>query len=170
MFPATPGSANRRHTSPSVLSFRAAQQEFCRPTMIVAGGGGAFLHPTHCPAPKQIHVGVDEENEDKLSCWYKRMCSYPSPLLSHGLALQNVFDFRARNLGFDIFGALAYFLFVFSSLPLCDIPDFQDLKNSSWIEFASIFGSLCVDVVFQILETSYVSGCAVLISMCWKTF
>lgn len=53
-----------------------------KPVLIVAGGGGAFSHPTHC---FQKHISVDEDK-------YVRECAYPSEQLSKNLSWLNLWQ------------------------------------------------------------------------------
>ena len=51
------------------------------PILIVSGGGGAFLHPTHCFQDDKIKVGGDD---------YKRVAAYPSTNVSLQLSWLNL--------------------------------------------------------------------------------
>ena len=51
------------------------------PILIVSGGGGAFLHPTHCFQEDEIKVGGDD---------YKRVAAYPSTNVSLQLSWLNL--------------------------------------------------------------------------------
>jgi hypothetical protein len=84
-----------------------------KPVLIVAGGGGAFAHPTHC-FDDQISVG---ENQ------YVRVCAYPTPKVSKHLSWLNLWQFRWRNWRFDILWAVTYFGMASSFFPLCGVYD-----------------------------------------------
>ncbi len=84
-----------------------------KPVLIVAGGGGAFAHPTHC-FDDQISVG-DEQ--------YLRACAYPTPKVSKHLSWLNLWQFRWRNWRFDILWAVTYFGMASSFFPLCGVYD-----------------------------------------------
>lgn len=71
---------------------------------ITAGGGGAFLHPTH---------GL---NVASLGKGYTLQKSYPSPAISHGLTFGNLF-FVFRNPAFGILPATLYVLTAWSMKP-----------------------------------------------------
>jgi hypothetical protein len=79
------------------------------PHMIVSGGGGAFLMPTHSPDPPVSVSGVP----------YRRVVAYPPPSLTRTHAWLNVFGFRRRNWRFDALGGFVYYLLVCSMMPLC---------------------------------------------------
>ena len=53
-----------------------------QPVLIVSGGGGAFLHPTHC-FQDEIQVGEERHN-------YSRVCAYPSSKVSRNLSWMNL--------------------------------------------------------------------------------
>ena len=67
----------------------------CPDALIVSGGGGAFMHPTHVPFSKPILV------DDVV---YDRVAQYPPLRESKKYALLNIFGFRRRNLQFDMLG------------------------------------------------------------------
>lgn len=74
---------------------------------IIAGGGGAFLHPTHGFDVSKIH----ERNSDDESTWreFTLKKSYPSVKDSKKLNRLNFF-FLFRNPGFGIITGLLYFM------------------------------------------------------------
>merc|ERR1712238_60379 len=84
-----------------------------RPELVVSGGGGAFLHATHCYA-KNIKVGDKEVN-------YTRVCAYPNEKVSYYLGWLNMWYFRSRNWRCDIVWAIAYLGVAYSMFPLCGI-------------------------------------------------
>jgi len=86
-----------------------------KPVLIVSGGGGAFLHPTHC-FQDQIEVGKEKQH-------YSRVCAYPSTNVSHHLSWLNLWQFRWRNWRLDILWAVTHFGLCSSLFPLCGVYD-----------------------------------------------
>ncbi|KAL7552792.1 hypothetical protein ACHAWF_016043, partial [Thalassiosira exigua] len=84
-----------------------------KPVLIVCGGGGAFLHPTHC-FQEQIKVGEEKQV-------YARVCAYPSAKVSRHLSWLNLWQFRWRNWRFDILWAITHFGVASSLFPLCGV-------------------------------------------------
>ena len=84
-----------------------------KPVLVVAGGGGAFAHPTHC-FEERIRVGDGH---------YVRECAYPSSKVSKNLSWLNLWQFRWRNWRFDILWAITYFGMASSFFPLCGVYD-----------------------------------------------
>lgn len=88
---------------------------------IVAGGGGAFLHPTHCPDTTLLREGFEER------------ASYPSPRQSAGLSWRNLL-FPALNPRAALLPAVVYALsawFASARLDLADIETFQVALHSA---------------------------------------
>jgi len=73
------------------------------PVLIVSGGGGAFLHPTHCLGGETLTSVAGTGGTD-----YVRACAYPSGSVSHALTMQILSKFRRRNWRFDVIGGLLY--------------------------------------------------------------
>ncbi|MES1906804.1 MAG: hypothetical protein MHM6MM_000040 [Cercozoa sp. M6MM] len=93
------------------------------PTLVLSGGGGAFMHPTHITGGPGIrHQGVE----------YRRVRAYPDERTSRVLSVLNLVDFRARNVRFDMGGAVLYALVAASFLPACDL-------GADWNDFAQGF-------------------------------
>jgi len=86
------------------------------PELIVSGGGGAFLHPTHTFA-KHISVNFGKRKNRP----YVRTKAYPSKELSFGLSWLNVWQFRWRNWRLDVLFVVIYIGIVASLLPLCGV-------------------------------------------------
>lgn len=118
------------------------------PTLIVSGGGGAFLHPTHVPEKKPIFYN------DAI---YERVCEYPSVLKSRAYAFFNIFGFRKRNLSFDLLGGIAYYLMVSSLFPLCNLQINSHLEEIKWSTLLSKYCQIFVQVTFEVFERSYIS-------------
>ena len=117
-------------------------------TLVVSGGGGAFMHPTHVPAKHSI---------SHLDSIYERVKEFPSIRKSYQYSILNVFGFRKRNFSFDLMGALLYYLLVFSLFPLCNLNLGSDKPewniNSMFYKFINIF----LLATFEIFENSYIS-------------
>eukprot|EP00667_Euglena_gracilis_P000673 EG_transcript_674 len=80
-----------------------------RPVLVVSGGGGAFLHPTHI-----FESGVMEYDGQA----YRRVAAYPPPKVSRSYGALNVLRFRQVNWHFDVVGGSLYFLFVHTAFPM----------------------------------------------------
>jgi hypothetical protein len=88
------------------------------PEMIVSGGGGAFLHPTHTFA-KSLSVNFGKRKNHP----YVRTVAYPSDATSFRLSFLNIWQFRWRNWRMDILLGILYIGIVHSLLPMCGIYD-----------------------------------------------
>ena len=64
-----------------------------QPTLVVCGGGGAFLHPTHLLDRGTLH------NDGQV---YRRVAAYPSPKVSRSYGILNILRFRQMNWQFDL--------------------------------------------------------------------
>uniref|UniRef100_A0A0E0LGR3 Uncharacterized protein n=1 Tax=Oryza punctata TaxID=4537 RepID=A0A0E0LGR3_ORYPU len=76
-------------------------------------------------------------------------------LCQQKIALGNILKFRRKNWQFDVIGGFVYFVLVFSMFPQCD--SFRILREDSWADRVNSFFSAMWNVVFEILEHSYVS-------------
>lgn len=78
-------------------------KEIPKPMLVISGGGGAFLHPTHCLGNETLHnvAGTNHTSYDRVVC-------YPNEKISSSLSIQNLFQFRKRNWKFDAIGGLLY--------------------------------------------------------------
>merc|ERR1712048_1345560 len=74
------------------------------PELVISGGGGAFLHPTH----HKVEV-----------TGYTETVLYPSAARSRTLALRNIFQFRRRNWAWEVFLGVLMIGAVMPALPLC---------------------------------------------------
>ena len=117
-----------------------------KPVLIVAGGGGAFAHPTHC-FEEQISVGEDQ---------YVRECAYPSQKVSKNLSWLNLWQFRWRNWRFDILWAVTYFGMASSFFPLCGVYD-DYLNNNSSQSLGGLL-SWTLRRVLYLMSKIFVSG------------
>ena len=72
---------------------------------ITAGGGGAFLHPTHNGAAKVQELANGAGSEP-----YRLEATYPSPIVTRWLGMQLVWAFLARNPSFGIITAILYLI------------------------------------------------------------
>uniref|UniRef100_A0A0E0Q3R7 Calcineurin-like phosphoesterase domain-containing protein n=1 Tax=Oryza rufipogon TaxID=4529 RepID=A0A0E0Q3R7_ORYRU len=113
--------------------------------LLVNGCGGAFLHPTH----------VFENFREFYGNKYETKIAYPSYDDSSKIALGNILKFRRKNWQFDVIGGFVYFVLVFSMFPQCD--SFRILREDSWADRVNSFFTAMWNVVFEILEHSYVS-------------
>ncbi|RQM28072.1 hypothetical protein B5M09_007715 [Aphanomyces astaci] len=95
--------------------------------LIVSGGGGAFLHPTHVPSGDNLVAS------HRL---YTRASCYPSEKVCRRYALLNILGFRRRNWRFDIVGGLG---------------------NAEWTDVVVNFVADLWTVHYQMLTTSYLS-------------
>ena len=86
------------------------------PELIVSGGGGAFLHPTHTFA-KDIKVNFGGSRNKP----YTRTCAYPSETACYRLSWLNIWQFRWRNWRLDFLWGFLYLGISSSLLPLCGI-------------------------------------------------
>ena len=93
------------------------------PELIVSGGGGAFLHPTHV-FENEIKVGVHQAD-------YKRVSCYPDERISYRLSFLNILHFRWRNWRLDIVWGGMYFLLAYSLFPLCGL--YSDFKEQNFV-------------------------------------
>jgi hypothetical protein len=124
------------------------------PVLVVSGGGGAFLHSTHgWQTGKTIAVRGTGYR-------YERKVVYPSKRVSLMLGWRNLFQFRKRNMGFDLIGGVLYFLIVYSLFPLCHCRyDLDAVLSATGLSQKLV---LTADIVFllmsdALLNTSHVS-------------
>lgn len=74
------------------------------PELVISGGGGAFLHPTHIvPEIPGYHM----------------VETFPPRSVSRALALLNPKQFRRRNVAIEMILGVAYTMMVVAALPLC---------------------------------------------------
>ncbi|DAZ93441.1 TPA: hypothetical protein N0F65_003138 [Lagenidium giganteum] len=114
--------------------------------LIVSGGGGAFLHPTHAPRCNNIK---------SYGANYKQEACYPPVHVSERYALLNVFGFRRINWRFDIIGGLGYFAIVCSMFPRCSVS--QIYASPTWSEAAVRFAAELLQVLYEMVAHSYIS-------------
>ncbi|EFJ44074.1 hypothetical protein VOLCADRAFT_65342, partial [Volvox carteri f. nagariensis] len=116
--------------------------------LVVNGGGGAFLHPTHVsPGPQGEYVCA--------AC-------YPSPRTSLQLGRKNLHVFRLRNTRFDVIGGVFYFLLVVSVLPRCSHLA-EVLEADSPAKAVSLMWSAYTDTLAAIAGRSYLSAGALVV-------
>ncbi|CAI5732946.1 unnamed protein product [Peronospora farinosa] len=113
--------------------------------LIISGGGGAFLHPTHIASPSLVSNGGT----------YEHKMSYPPAHVSRRYAVLNVFGFRRLNWRFDAIGGVGYFVLVFSMFPRCSVGSIY-AAATRW-EAASQFYQELVHLLFDMVTTSTVS-------------
>eukprot|EP00580_Thalassiosira_gravida_P018562 CAMPEP_0201659352 /NCGR_PEP_ID=MMETSP0494-20130426/2169_1 /ASSEMBLY_ACC=CAM_ASM_000839 /TAXON_ID=420259 /ORGANISM="Thalassiosira gravida, Strain GMp14c1" /LENGTH=1330 /DNA_ID=CAMNT_0048136815 /DNA_START=37 /DNA_END=4029 /DNA_ORIENTATION=- len=143
------------------------------PTLIVAGGGGAFLHPTHCFRDR-IKVGEDD---------YSRVCAYPNAKVSRRLSWLNLWQFRWRNWRFDVLWAVTHFGICSSLFPLCGVYDdyleFNPNHNLGYLLlwvfrrvgllFAQIFVSGRISLLFALIMTGIAYAFTDSSNLKWRT-
>ena len=132
------------------------------PELIVSGGGGAFLHPTHT-FENEINVGVKKTP-------FKRVCSYPNEKVSTNLSFLNIWQFRWRNWRLDVVWGLMYFLICWSLFPLCGIMaefDGHDFSRDldGFLEFLSWFVWKLLELLDRIFRIGFISPMSVVIMM-----
>ena len=90
--------------------------QYSTPTLIVSGGGGAFLHPTHIIGDEILYnvAGTDGQN-------YSRDVAYPTSKTSQMLSWLNLTKFRRRNWRFDVIGGTVYVLLAHSLFTDCSV-------------------------------------------------
>ena len=92
------------------------EQMCSTPTLVVSGGGGAFLHPTHCLGEEDLQNVAGTGGRK-----YTRSAEYPSSEISEGLSWLNLTKFRARNWRFDVIGGLIYLALAHSLFTDCSV-------------------------------------------------
>ena len=142
--------------SRSLDNINFAGRSYNDPTLIVSGGGGAFLHPTHVPEKKPILYN------DTI---YERVCEYPSVLKSRAFAFFNIFGFRKRNLSFDLLGGIAYYLMVSSLFPLCDLGLNSHIQELTLLTLISKYWEIFGQITFEVFERSYISITVLIIAI-----
>jgi hypothetical protein len=81
------------------------------PHLVVCGGGGAFLHPTH----------LSRQHMEWQGGSYTLDATFPTQEQSAALSWRNLYAFRDANLAFDLIGAAIYVMLVISLVPTCRI-------------------------------------------------
>ncbi|KAL7538174.1 hypothetical protein ACHAXR_008335 [Thalassiosira sp. AJA248-18] len=133
-----------------------------KPVLIVSGGGGAFLHPTHV-FQDQITVGQEK-------AVYSRVCAFPSTKVSRHLSWLNLWQFRWRNWRLDILWAITHFGICSSLFPLCGVYDdylqFNPTNNLGvlllWVfrRVLQLFGQILTSGRMSLLFTMVIIGIA----------
>jgi len=78
----------------------------------VSGGGGAFLHPTHC-------AKLGREPLSYQGKTYEQNKAFPSVSVSRRMGYDNMWKFRKRNILFDFVGGLLYIMLARPLLTRC---------------------------------------------------
>ena len=124
---------------------KIAHEPVSNPTLVVSGGGGAFLHPTHCLG-EDILEGVAGTNGQN----YVRAAAYPKADVSAELSWLNLTKFRVRNWRFDVIGGLTYLLLAHPLFADCTVENSHSLeavKNANvWYVFVSFLQDSAVAV------------------------
>jgi hypothetical protein len=101
--------------------------------MVIAGGGGAFLHPTHCLGQHPLAFVAGTQGKS-----YTRAAAYPSARVSRLLSYQIPFKFRSRNWRFDLIGGLAYLALAHPLFTTCaSTCNTHFTESTTLIEFVS---------------------------------
>ncbi len=123
------------------------------PVLVVSGGGGAFLHPTHC-FPRQIK---------ETGAYYNLDMAYPSEAKSRTISMKNLGQgFRIANWRFDVVIATLYFLMVSSFFPRCRLdhvinaPFFYDGARQFFFEVLQIYTEVWSESVISCLASIFV--------------
>lgn len=115
-----------------------------QPPLITAGGGGAFMHPTH-PTPKHLNVDIDGNGNPGH---YRRVAEYPSETVSKRLSFRNLL-LPFFNLDFAavvglIYAFLAWFLQTRSINANIGLADafllMMNHASSMWLAIREILG------------------------------
>ncbi|KAL8166043.1 hypothetical protein V2J09_007542 [Rumex salicifolius] len=121
--------------------------------LLVNGGGGAFLHPTHV-------FGSFRKFYDTS---YEMKAAYPSCEDSSRIALGNILKFRKKNWQFDFIGGIIYFLLAFSMFPQCELNHI--LREDTFSGHVTSFLGSVLDAFIYLLEHSYISLAASVVLM-----
>ena len=131
------------------------------PSLVISGGGGAFLHPTHCLG-QEVLQSVDGTGGGD----YERVVAYPSYSVSASLCIQNLYKFRSRNWRFDIVGGSLYMLMVYPIFTDCYHGDYSAVSAQSSFSLIEILSNFFSDILFsalpRLLAGTTVSGHALL--------
>jgi hypothetical protein len=147
----------------------SAQKQHKR-QQIVAGGGGAFLHPTHSTTQQNMQVipnrdyilGEHAKNphlsEVELKDMYQLKCRYPEIKESKKLAMKLLFKFLPGNISLGIFIATLYLALAWPMRAFLDsvlvqqqyLNDFSD----SGLNFLTLLISFLLVVIFSLWASS----------------
>ena len=151
--PSTPSTSSTTNTTDTTDTATT----IAPPVLIISGGGGAFLHPTHCLGNTMLEnvAGTDNTN-------YQRAAAYPSSATSASMSIQNIFKFRKRNWKFDLIGGFIYLLLAHPLFAGCSL--MSTIDNNDGTNIVLHFMS---DVVFvalpKLLSSSTLSTFVILI-------
>ena len=136
---------------------------------IVAGGGGAFLHPTHSTTQKNMHVIPNQEyllgeyadkphlSEVELKNMYQLECRYPKSKDSKRLATQLLFKFLPNNPSLSLFIATLYLALAWPMRAFLDTIIVQNQSNGfadSGLNFLTLLISLMLVTIFSLWANS----------------
>lgn len=125
--------------------------------LVVSGGGGAFLHPTH------TFPNVVMEHENTLM--YELKNAFPDVETSRRLGYDNLGNgFRTQNWRFDVVGSVLYFAVVFSLFPRCGIATRLQLSTGAWDCFAAYAFELA-SMLYDMFAEGYISPLCLLGAM-----
>lgn len=83
---------------------------------VTAGGGGAFLHPTHRTWPQEINEPQVDQQQPPRKYQLQPEAAFPRPTRSFGLSLRN-FLFPFINPRFGVLTAILYIVFALMMMP-----------------------------------------------------
>ena len=125
--------------------------------LVVCGGGGAFLHPTHVFAPARFR-----DRDSNVPGEYRCVGAFPSSDDSTTICRRNLHAFRNVNSRFDVIGGVIYYVLILSALPRCS--EISDVfEASSPLEGLRAFGGAMWSTIIYIFASSRVSLVAFLL-------
>lgn len=119
--------------------------------LVVCGGGGAFLHPTHVFTPARFR-----DRDSKVPGEYRCVGAFPSARDSQKICRRNLHAFRHVNSTFDVIGGVIYYVLIVSALPCCS--QVSDVfEASSLLSGLGAFGRAMCRTILDIFARSRVS-------------
>ena len=141
----TAGEGAPMDNSTSANVFRHPLAPAPPPTLVISGGGGAFLHPTHAGLGcNPLYNVAGTQGTD-----YTRAVAYPDVKHSRALSYQNLFKFRNRNWRFDMIGGVLYVLLahpLFTGCPLSSMSS-TTISNTNTESSSNVFVNFVKDIV-----------------------
>jgi len=131
------------------------------PHLVICGGGGAFLHPTH----------LSRQHMDWQGGAYNLAATFPTQEQSAALSWRNLYTFRDSNLAFDLIGAAVYVMLVISLVPTCRIPALDVAVGNALEACVGIrgcvygLGSVVIESEWYLLQEAIFSPIAALLFM-----
>lgn len=125
--------------------------------LVVCGGGGAFLHPTHVFVPSRFR-----DRESRLPGEYRCVGAFPSAQDSQKICRRNLHAFRHVNSTFDVIGGAIYYVLIVSALPCCSQVS-EVFEASSLLSGLGAFGRAMCSTIIDIFARSRISLIAFLL-------